>query len=118
MITANVFSIKPEVKDKELVMVATFAQVARWSTKTLLTADVPVRVWLQFLEDCMEQFNTPDHVLTPGFFTIEVQKSQVKLIGGGTHAFTIRKSQWKPFVHQQVERLLLEGVVSLEEEPK
>lgn len=116
MKSADLFSIKPEVKDKKLVMVATFAEVARWTPKTLLTADVSIEVWMRFLEDCMVQLEIPDHVFTLGFFTLEVQKSQVKLIGEGTHAFTIRSSQWKKFLHEMIERLVMDGVIVFEDD--
>jgi hypothetical protein len=116
MINADLLAINPKMVGEELKMEVTFSDVAKWTLKELLKTEIDTRAWLRFLDDCFKQFEDPTHTLTPGFFAVEVMKSQYKLIGGGTHSFAIPKGKWKRFIEEQVEKLYLAGVIAFEEE--
>jgi len=118
MVAAELFSIAPKMGEKELKMEVIFSKVARWTPEVLLKAEIDIHTWLRFLDDCFKQFENPNHTLTPGFFTVEVTKSQYKLIGGGTHSFVIPKGKWKRFIEEQAEKLYLSGLISLDETPE
>lgn len=115
MIAADLLAINPKQVGEEIKMEITFSNIARWAPKELLKTELDIHVWLRFLDGCFKQFTEPTHPLTPGFFTVEVMKSQYKLIGGGTHAFVIPKTKWKRFIEEQAEKLYLSGIITLEE---
>lgn len=115
MTTADLLLIKPKQVDNEIKIEVTFAKNAKWVPTTLLKTEIDIHTWLRFLEDCFTQFEIPTHPITPGFFTIEIMKSQYKLIGGGTHSFVIPKTKWGRFIEEQAEKLYLSGIIVLEE---
>ncbi|RUP42179.1 MAG: hypothetical protein EKK63_02460 [Acinetobacter sp.] len=118
MMNADLLAINPKVVGEELKMEVRFSQAARWTPRELLKAEIGIHDWLRFLDDCFKQFEDPTHPLTPGFFTVEVMKSQYKLIGGGTHSFVIPKSKWKPFIEEQAEKLYLSGIIFFDKTPE
>ena len=114
MIKATLFGATPELNAEEtgFVIKIHFSQVDRWSPRVLLGETIDIHVWLRFLDDCMKRFTDPDHPMTLGFMSTDhTDKSQVKLIGGGTHYCPIPKPKWKRFVEQEVEKLFLQGVI-------
>lgn len=116
MTKADLISIEPVPKeDGTPIMEIKFAKVARWTPKTLLQKQIEVTEWLQFLEDCFQQFKDENHTIKPGFLSVEHAKTQVNLIGEGTHSFSIPKNKWKRFVEEQAEKLLLNGIISVGE---
>ena len=114
MVKAALFSVNPVQVGDHIEIIVNFSAMARWTPKVLLIKQVLLTEWMDFLEQCFQRFD--DDTINPHteFFSVDMsQSSQYKLIGGSTHSFVIPKTKWKRFVEQQVERLFLEGVITL-----
>lgn len=109
MTKAELIATEPKVKDNKLFIIVKFSEMARWAPKLLLSLEVPIEDYMAFLEKNIESPENAEY----GSLSVEVQKSQNKLIGNKTYYFTLSKSQWKKFIQVEVEKLYLQGIIKL-----
>ena len=95
-----------------------FSDVAKWNPTVRFKKQIELSEYLRFVDDCLLHLENPNHIFAEGFLSVDTTlKSTVKVQGGG-YSFSIPKTKWKTFVHELIQRLLVEGIITIQEKPK
>lgn len=118
MTSVELIAIEPKIVGEELKMEVKLSNVARWATKEIFKTEISIEDWLGFLNDALEQLENPEAQIRESIFSIESLKSVTKLVANKTYFFSLSKSHWKHFIHHEIEKLYLCGIITLEKPTK
>ncbi len=112
MIKAELLSTKVLWENEELFVKYSFAQIARWTPKELGSKKVTIKEHLDFLESCIQNLENPEIPIGENLAFTVIHNSGISLIGNSLY-FMFTKSKWKKFVHEEIEKLYLQGIIQL-----
>ena len=113
MTNSELFKIGHIIKDDVFYLTFEFSNIARYTTKPLLTSEIPLDDFMKATEAIMKYFKDgePIELSKDSLISIELTKTTAKIISRD-HYFSVKKKHLFPIFVRKVEELYQFGVIS------